>query len=101
MVLLDLSTKGINGTEAEQALAAANITSNKNPVPFDNPKPAEWAGLRLGTAAATTRGFDEAAMQQVGELIANLIDAKADGTLDQVATTARAAVAELTARLPA
>ncbi|NNE22399.1 MAG: serine hydroxymethyltransferase [Rhizobiales bacterium] len=102
MVLLDLSSAGINGTAAEQALAAANITSNKNPVPFDSPKPSEWVGLRLGTAAATTRGFDEAAMRQVGGLIADLIGAAAAaGNLEDVAENARAQVAKLTDNFPA
>jgi len=101
MVLLDLSAAGINGTAAEQALAAANITSNKNPVPFDSARPSEWVGVRLGTAAATTRGFDEAAMRQVGGLIADLIAAAADGDLDDVALTAKAEVAKLTEQFPA
>ena len=100
MVLLDLSTKGIIGSDAEQALAAANITSNKNPVPFDNPRPADWVGLRLGTAAATTRGFDEDAMTTVANLIADLIEAKAAGTLDKTAPPAKAKVARLTAKFP-
>ena len=101
MVLLDLSAKGIIGSDAEQALAAANITSNKNPVPFDNPRPADWVGLRLGTAAVTTRGFDENAMIKVANLIADLIDARAEGTLDSVAPTAKAEVAKLTEEFPA
>ena len=100
MVLLDLSTKGIIGSDAEQALAAANITSNKNPVPFDNPRPADWVGLRLGTAAATTRGFDEGAMTTIANLIADLIEAKAADTLDKTAPPAKAEVARLTAKFP-
>lgn len=99
MVLLDLSATGINGTEAEQALAAANITSNKNPVPFDSPKPSEWVGLRLGTAAATTRGFDVAAMQQVGNIIADLI-AGASNNHKSVSEKHKIAVAELTEKFP-
>ena len=100
MVLLDLSSKGINGRQAEQALAAANITSNKNPVPFDNARPDDWVGLRLGTAAATTRGFDESAMRQVGNIIADLIDAAADGGSESVTQKSKFRVAELTAQFP-
>jgi glycine hydroxymethyltransferase len=100
MLLLDLSPQGILGRDAEQALAAANITSNKNPIPFDKARPADWSGLRLGVAAATTRGFDEAAMTQLGECIADLILAASEGRLDSVADNARPIVAELCNRFP-
>jgi glycine hydroxymethyltransferase len=100
MVLLDLSSKGIDGKAAERALAAANITSNKNPIPFDSPRPSEWVGLRLGTAAATTRGLDQTAMHQVADIIADMIEAEAKGTLEAAAGPARQQVAQLTARFP-
>ena len=54
VVLLDLSRQGLTGGAAEKILEASNITSNKNPVPFDQRNPAEWTGLRLGSGAATT-----------------------------------------------
>ena len=63
MVLLDLSSVGILGQQAETALAQAGITSNKNPVPFDARSPSTWTGLRLGVSAATTRGFGIAEME--------------------------------------
>ncbi len=100
MVLLDLTSKAINGQQAEQALAGANITSNKNPVPFDRPKPSEWAGLRLGTAAATTRGFAEAEMTMIGNIIADLIDAAAAGDLENATQEAKSEVAKLTSQFP-
>ncbi len=100
MVLLDLTGKGITGQEAEQALSGANITSNKNPIPFDSSRPSEWVGLRLGTAAATTRGFDEAAMQQVGNIIAELIEVAAGRNPDDAISKAQAKVAEVTAQFP-
>ena len=73
MVLLDLRSVGLLGREAEALLAAANITSNKNPIPFDRPKPADWSGLRLGVSAATTRGMTEASMAHLAEQIADLL----------------------------
>jgi glycine hydroxymethyltransferase len=100
MLLLDLSPLGINGRQAEAALAAANITSNKNPVPFDQSRPADWVGLRLGVAAATTRGFDENAMQALGICIADLICAASDGRLEAVAAGARNTVAALCEKFP-
>jgi glycine hydroxymethyltransferase len=74
MVLLDLSSKGLTGQMAQDALARANITSNKNPIPFDAPRPSAWVGLRLGVAAATTRGFGDPEIRQLGACIANVID---------------------------
>ncbi len=100
MLLLDLSPLGINGRQAEDALAAANITSNKNPVPFDQSRPADWVGLRLGVAAVTTRGFDEKAMQTLGICIADLICAASDGRLEAVAADARNTVAALCEKFP-
>ena len=73
MVLLDLSHSGQNGQQVQDSLAAVNITSNKNPIPFDSPKPSEWLGLRLGVAAATTRGLDSGAFTQVADVIARAV----------------------------
>jgi glycine hydroxymethyltransferase len=100
MVLLDLASKGIKGQEAEDALAAANITSNKNPVPFDTPRPSDWSGLRLGVAAATTRGLDEAAMAELGCCVADLVDGAAEGRLDQATAEAKTKVERLCQRFP-
>jgi len=74
MVLLDFSSQGIRGQQAQDILARANITSNKNPIPFDSNKPSEWAGLRLGVAAATTRGLANKEFQELGDIIATLFD---------------------------
>ena len=95
MVLLDLTALGIIGTDAENALAAANITSNKNPVPFDVSNPANWVGLRLGVAAATTRGIDAAGMAELAECIADLILGASAGRLDAVVPDAATVVAAL------
>jgi glycine hydroxymethyltransferase len=70
LMLIDLRNKNINGKEAENALVKADITCNKNMVPFDDKSPFTTSGIRLGTAAITTRGLKENDM----EVIANLID---------------------------
>ena len=79
LVLLDLRGQRITGARAEAVLEAANIASNKNPIPFDARKPSQWAGLRLGVAAVTTRGFGSDEMCRVGDLIADLLLAAANG----------------------
>lgn len=75
IVLLDLETLGLKGREAEALLDQVNITSNKNPVPFDVSNPNDWVGLRLGVAAATTRGFKQAEFKLVGQTIAEVLTA--------------------------
>ena len=98
MVLLDLRAKAILGQQAENALAKANITSNKNPVPFDVAKPSDWSGLRLGVAAATTRGLNEDDISEVGACIANLIDAESNGCLDEAVPLAAEIIADICRR---
>ena len=100
IVLLDLSPTGINGQQAQDALAKANITSNKNPIPFDSAKPAEWVGLRLGVAAATTRGLAEPEFEILGGLIADLIKAEAGTTAHSATSKAGAVVADLCNQFP-
>ena len=73
MVLLDLAALGLTGEQAEVLLAKAGITANKNPVPFDAPRPSQWTGLRLGVAAVTTRGFEATEMDVLGACIADLL----------------------------
>ena len=70
MMLIDLRNKNITGKVAEQALVKAEITANKNMVPFDDKSPFVTSGIRFGTAAITTRGFKQADM----ETIVNFID---------------------------
>ena len=100
IVLLDLSSKGLSGKQVEDVLARANITSNKNPIPGDSPRPAEWVGMRLGTSAATTRGLKEDEFKALGDVIADLIEAEAAGKADDVVEGAKATVARLTAAFP-
>ena len=102
LVLLDLSDRGITGQQVQDILAKVNITSNKNPIPFDSSKPSEWTGLRLGTSAGTTRGFASRQFQLIGEWIAELIHVVDRGAKEQnqivEATTKR--VAEMCSLFP-
>lgn len=73
MLLLDLSATEWSGQQVQDSLARVNITSNKNPIPFDSIKPSEWTGLRLGVAAATTRGMRGAEFKLLAEIISRSI----------------------------
>ncbi len=74
LILVDLRPKGLTGNISEKALGRANITCNKNGVPFDPAKPMVTSGIRLGSPAGTTRGFGVAEFQQVGRMIAEVLD---------------------------
>jgi glycine hydroxymethyltransferase len=100
IVLVDLSSKGLNGKQAEDLLARANITANKNPIPNDSPRPPEWVGMRLGVSAATTRGMKEDELRTLGTIIADLIEAEAAGKADDIVPGAKAKVADLTQAFP-
>ena len=73
MLLLDFSDRGLSGQQVQDRLAQINLTSNRNPVPFDSTNPAQWVGLRLGVAAATTRGLQSDDFKLLGEIIARTI----------------------------
>ncbi len=98
IVLVDLRGKSLKGQAVQDGLHAAGITSNKNPVPFDMARPADWSGLRLGSAAATTRGFGEADFAELGDVIADVIDGLSSGA--ETPVTARQRVAALAERYP-
>ena len=74
LLLVDLRNKGVNGKETEKALVKADITCNKNMVPFDDKSPFTTSGIRLGTAAITTRGLKENDMNTIAELISEVVD---------------------------
>ena len=101
MVLLDLSPLGILGSQAETALARAGITSNRNPIPFDRPRPAEWTGLRLGVAAVTTHGFGASEIDALGAVIADLIHGEARSDPEPAMARAKAMIAKLLSGAPA
>ena len=82
LMLVDLRPKNLTGNLAEIALERAAITCNKNGIPFDPEKPTVTSGVRLGTPAATTRGFGVAEFQAVGHLIADVLDGLAANGLN-------------------
>ena len=73
LMLIDLRSKGVSGKEAEAALGKAEITVNKNMVPFDNQSPFITSGIRVGTAAMTSRGFEETDMIRIVDYIDEVI----------------------------
>jgi glycine hydroxymethyltransferase len=83
LMLVDLRNKRLTGKVAEAALGRARITCNKNGIPFDPEKPAVTSGVRLGTPAGTTRGFGIAEFRQIGDMIAEVLDALARSGLEQ------------------
>jgi glycine hydroxymethyltransferase len=85
LLLMDVFTAGIRGKEAEIALDKANITVNKNGIPFDANPPLNPSGIRLGSPAVTTRGFGEAEMKEVAACIAQVLrDINSEETLAAV-----------------
>ena len=86
MMLIDLRNKNITGKEAEKALGKAEITVNKNMVPFDDKSPFVTSGIRIGTAAITTRGLKEDDMKTVVNLIDEaLMNLEDDAILENIA----------------
>jgi glycine hydroxymethyltransferase len=86
LVLIDLRPKKISGHEAETALDKAGITSNKNVIPFDRARYNVTSGLRLGTAAITTRGLIETDIDQVADFIVSALRSiDDDGNLRKIA----------------
>jgi len=81
MMLIDLRNKNITGKDAEKALVLADITANKNMVPFDDKSPFVTSGIRLGTAAITTRGLKEEDMQVIADLVDAIICNPEDETI--------------------
>lgn len=85
LMLVDLRPKGLTGNITEESLDRAGITCNKNGVPFDPEKPMVTSGIRLGSPAATTRGFGEAEFKEVGALILRVLDGLAENRDDNTA----------------
>jgi glycine hydroxymethyltransferase len=103
LMLVDLRSKKLTGKAAEAALGRAHITCNKNGIPFDPEKPFVTSGVRLGTPAATSRGFGVAEFRQVGALVAQVLDglaANGDAGNAGVEAAVKASVSELTQRFP-
>ena len=103
LMLVDLRPKHTTGKAAEASLERAHITANKNAIPFDPAKPAITSGIRLGSPAATTRGFGLAEFREIGIMIGEVLDglAKSNTDSNDAAETAVAArVQAMCARFP-
>ena len=103
VMLVDLRPKGVTGRDAEATLERANMTCNKNGIPFDTASFTVTSGVRLGTPAGTTRGFGEAEFRQVGRWIGEVVDGLAANGADgnaAVEAKVREQVMALTARFP-
>ncbi len=103
LMLVDLRPKRATGKTAEASLERAHITANKNAIPFDPEKPAITSGIRLGTPAATTRGFGVAEFREVGLMIGELVDGLSrsnDGSNTVAETAVGARVLEMCRRFP-
>ena len=103
VLLVDLRPKGVKGNATEKALERAQITCNKNGVPFDPEKPAVTSGIRLGSPAGTTRGFDEDDFRQIGRWIIEVVDnlaANGEEGNTSVEEKVKAEVAVLCAKYP-
>jgi len=104
LMLVDLRPKNATGKRAEAALGRANITCNKNGIPFDPEKPFITSGIRLGTPAGTTRGFGVVEFGQIGKLIAEVLDGLKSANSDEgnraVEEAVKKKVLALTERFP-
>ena len=103
LMLVDLRPKKLTGKVSEIALGRAHITTNKNGIPFDPEKPFVTSGIRLGTPAGTTRGFGVGEFQQIGDMIAEVLDVLSQKGTDEdslVEAAVRAKVSELLGRFP-
>lgn len=102
VVLVDLRPMKLTGRDAEAAMERAGLTCNKNAVPYDPEKPTVTSGVRLGSPAATSRGFGQAEFKRVGELIIQVLQGLAERPDEQDATEAdvRSRVEELCQRFP-
>ncbi|MGJ4855120.1 serine hydroxymethyltransferase [Labrys sp. KB_33_2] len=103
LMLVDLRPKNLTGNFAEKAMERAHITCNKNGIPYDPQKPMVTSGIRLGTPAATSRGFGVKEFQEVGDLITEALEGLAKNGADNngaVEEAVRTKVNKLTGRFP-
>jgi len=103
LMLVDLRRKNVTGKASEGSLERAHMTANKNAIPFDPAKPAITSGIRLGSPAATSRGFGEDEFRQIGRMIVRVLDglsASNDGSNTAVEAEVGAEVLELCRRFP-
>lgn len=100
MLLLDLRSIGISGKDAADVLEQANMTCNKNGIPKDPQPPTITSGIRVGTPAATTRGFKEEEFKEVGRMMLSILKAAAQGNAQSEIATAKAQAIQLCKRFP-
>lgn len=100
LLVVDLRKKNVNGKLAEHSLGRANITCNKNGIPFDPEKPFVTSGIRLGTPAGTTRGFRTSEFHEIGLMISEVLDGIRDQNTEKVESEVREKVLALTKRFP-
>ena len=102
MLLIDLCNKDVTGKVAEKSLDNAGITCNKNSIPFDTQSPFITSGIRIGTAAGTTRGFKEKEFKYIGNLISDVIDSlkRSDEEILKTSESVRNEVLELCNKFP-
>ena len=97
LFMTDVFSKGITGKDGEKMLENANITVNKNTIPFDQNKPMVASGLRIGTPAVTTRGMGGTEMNRIGELLVRVLDSKGD---EKVIADVKSKVLDLCSEFP-
>lgn len=100
LLLVDLRTQGLTGKDVALALEEAHITCNKNAIPFDTQSPQVTSGIRLGTPAATTRGFKEKEFLKIADWIGDIIDAMKKGNQQEVIAKVREDVIALCREFP-
>jgi len=102
LMLVDLRPYKVTGKDAETSLCKANITCNKNGIPFDTAKPTITSGIRLGSQAATTRGFGLNEFKKVGELITRVVEGLSKNSQDnsKIENEVRAEVIDLCSKFP-
>ncbi|MFI7628772.1 serine hydroxymethyltransferase [Microbispora rosea] len=101
LILMDLTSKGVGGKPAAQALDRAGLETNYNTVPFDPRKPFDPSGIRIGTPSVTSRGMGEAEMRQIAAWMDEVVTAVAKGDAEDVIARVHSEVTELTGRFPA
>ena len=103
VLLVDLRPKAVKGNVTEKALGRANITCNKNAIPFDPEKPFVTSGIRLGSPSGTTRGFGESDFRQIADWIVEVVDGLAENGADgngEIEAAVKAKVLELCGNFP-
>ena len=100
LMLIDLRTLGLGGRDVQRAADRVGITVNANSIPFDDAKPFNPSGLRLGSPNVTTRGMDEAAAREVADCVADLLEALAEGKQASAFDAIRERTLDLCSRFP-